>query len=108
MCVARRRRSSAPWKARLVADLVRDKDVAEALALLRFTPKKAAQIIRKVLESAVANASQSQGVDEDSLVVSTITIDEGMTAKRWRPRAMGRATRIRKRTSHIRVAVTEE
>jgi large subunit ribosomal protein L22 len=97
----------SPRKARLVADLVREKGVDEALALLRFTPKKAAQIIRKVVESAVANASQAQGVNEDKLYICTITVDEGMTAKRWRPRAMGRATRIRKRTSHIHVAVTD-
>jgi len=95
-------------KARLVADVVRGMPVAAALARLQFTPKKAAGLIRKVVESALHNATQSKGVDEDRLVVSTITVDEGPTAKRWSPRAMGRATRIRKRTSHIHVAVQEK
>jgi large subunit ribosomal protein L22 len=79
-----------------------------ALATLQFTPKKAAAMIRKVLRSAIGNASQSSGVDEDKLYISRITVDEGPTAKRWSPRAMGRATRIRKRTSHICVALKEK
>ncbi|MEW6111496.1 MAG: 50S ribosomal protein L22 [Thermodesulfobacteriota bacterium] len=95
-------------KARLVADLVRGMKVDSALDLLRFTPKKGAKIIRKVVQSALDNASRSAGVDEDRLYISRITVDEGPTLKRWSPRAMGRATRIRKRTSHICVAVTEE
>ncbi|MBI4966005.1 MAG: 50S ribosomal protein L22 [Desulfomonile tiedjei] len=95
-------------KARLVADLVRGKPVGPALGVLRFTPKKAAAMIRKVLQSALDNASQSSGVNEDKLFISSITVDEGPTAKRWSPRAMGRATRIRKRTSHIRVALQEK
>jgi large subunit ribosomal protein L22 len=82
--------------------------VDSALDLLRFTPKKGAKIIRKVVQSALDNASRSAGVDEDRLYISRITVDEGPTLKRWSPRAMGRATRIRKRTSHICVAVTEE
>jgi len=94
-------------KARLVADLVRGMKVDSALDLLRFTPKKGAKIIRKVVQSALDNASRSAGVDEDRLYISLITVDEGPTLKRWSPRAMGRATRIRKRTSHICVAVTE-
>ncbi|MBM4328537.1 MAG: 50S ribosomal protein L22 [Deltaproteobacteria bacterium] len=94
-------------KARLVADLVRGMKVDSALDLLRFTPKKGAKIIRKVVQSALDNASRSAGVDEDRLYISRITVDEGPTLKRWSPRAMGRATRIRKRTSHICVAVTE-
>ncbi len=98
----------APRKARLVADLIRGMSVDEALARLRFTPQKAAGIITKVLQSALDSASRSAGVDEDSLYISKITVDEGPTAKRWRPRAMGRATRIRKRTSHIRIALEEE
>lgn len=98
----------APRKARLVADLIRGMPVEEALARLRFTPKKAAGIIEKVLQSALASASQSAGVDEDRLFISTIRVDEGPIAKRWRPRAMGRATRIRKRTSHIFVALEED
>jgi large subunit ribosomal protein L22 len=95
-------------KARLVADLVRGKPVGAALGLLRFTPQKAADMIRKVLQSALDNASQSSGVNEDKLFISSITVDEGPTAKRWSPRAMGRATRIRKRTSHIRVGLQEK
>jgi large subunit ribosomal protein L22 len=91
----------------MVADLVRGMNVGEAITLLSFTPKKAAGLIKKVVQSAVGNASQSSGVDQDRLFISTITIDEGTTIKRWRPRAMGRATRIRKRTSHIRVALEE-
>ncbi|MFH1117566.1 MAG: 50S ribosomal protein L22 [Pseudomonadota bacterium] len=98
----------APRKARLVADLIRGMAVDAALARLQFTPQKAAGIIRKVLQSALENASRSAGVDEDKLYVGTITVDEGPTAKRWRPRAMGRATRIRKRTSHIHIALEEE
>jgi large subunit ribosomal protein L22 len=97
----------SPRKVRLVADLIRDKQVEDALAILKFTPKKAARIMSKVLESALDNASKSAGVDEDNLFVSRVTVDEGPIAKRWRPRAMGRATRIRKRTSHINVALSE-
>lgn len=95
-------------KARLVADLVRGMPVEAAIGLLRFTPKKAATLIKKVVESALDSASHSSGVDQDRLIIGTITVDEGPTAKRWMPRAMGRATRIRKRTSHIRVALTEK
>ncbi len=95
-------------KARLVADLVRGMPVAAAISLLKFTPKKAAGLIKKVVESALGNASQSSGVDQDKLYISAITVDEGPIAKRWSPRAMGRATRIRKRMSHIRVALTED
>jgi large subunit ribosomal protein L22 len=98
----------SPRKARLVADMIRDKHVEEALAILRFTPKKAAGIMRKVVESALDSASRSAGVDEDRLFISRVTVDEGPIAKRWRPRAMGRATRIRKRTSHINVALSED
>jgi len=94
-------------KARLVADLVRDMPVASALARLQFTQKKAAGLIRKVLQSALDNASRASGVNEDRLVVTRITVDEGPTAKRWSPRAMGRATRIRKRTSHISIGLEE-
>jgi large subunit ribosomal protein L22 len=95
-------------KARLVADLIRGMNVSRAGSMLRFTPKKAAGIIKKVLDAAVQSASRSAGVDVDKLYVNTITVDEGPTAKRWMPRAMGRATRIRKRTSHIHVEVTDK
>jgi large subunit ribosomal protein L22 len=98
----------APRKARLVAALVRGKRVEEALGLLQFTPKGAAAVIKKVIESALDSASKASGVDEDKLFISRITVDEGPIAKRWTPRAMGRATRIRKRTSHICVALDEE
>jgi large subunit ribosomal protein L22 len=98
----------APRKARLVADVVRGKRVEDALGLLRFTPKKAAGILRKLIQSALDNASKAAGVDEDRLYVTRIIVDDGPTAKRWSPRAMGRATRIRKRTSHIQVGLEEE
>jgi large subunit ribosomal protein L22 len=94
-------------KARLVADQVRGKDVAEALDILAFSPKKGAAIIKKVLESAIANAEHNEGADIDELRVSTIMVDEGMTLKRIKPRAKGRADRILKRTCHITVKVAD-
>ncbi|MEW6350419.1 MAG: 50S ribosomal protein L22 [Thermodesulfobacteriota bacterium] len=94
-------------KARLVADLVRGMKADAAIAVLQFTPKKAAVMIKRLVESAVGNATQSRGVDEDKLYVRSIKVDEGATGKRWMPRAMGRATRIRKRTSHITVGIEE-
>ena len=84
-------------KARLVADQVRGKPVAEALDLLTFSPKKAAKLVKKVLQSAIANAEENNGMDIDELRVSTICVDEGMTLKRIKPRAKGRADRILKR-----------
>lgn len=87
-------------KARLVADQVRGKPVAEALDLLTFSPKKAAKLVKKVLQSAIANAEENNGMDIDELRVSTICVDEGMTLKRIKPRAKGRADRILKRTCH--------
>lgn len=95
-------------KARLVADQVRGKPVAEALDLLTFSPKKAAKLVKKVLQSAIANAEENNGMDIDELRVSTICVDEGMTLKRIRPRAKGRADRIMKRTCHITVKVAEK
>ena len=94
-------------KARLVADQIRGKDVEEALALLQFSPKKAAALVKKVLNSAIANAEHNEGKDIDDLAVSTIFVDEGMTMKRIRPRAKGRADRIFKRSCHITVKVSE-
>ena len=82
--------------------------VAEALNLLTFSPKKAAVLIKKVLESAIANAEHNEGADIDELRVSTIFVDEGMTMKRIRPRAKGRADRILKRTCHITVKVADK
>ncbi|MGE4558654.1 MAG: 50S ribosomal protein L22 [Desulfobulbus sp.] len=97
----------SPQKARLVADVIRGMKADTAVTTLRFMPKKAAKIIRKVLESAVANADQRDSVDVDSLYVKEITVDGGPMLKRFSPRAQGRATRILKRTSHITVIVDE-
>ncbi len=105
--VARNIRIS-PQKARLVADVVRGQDVEKAINTLRFMPKKGARILRKVIESAVANASQNQAIDVDTLFVKTIFVDGGPMLKRMRPRAMGRANRILKRTSHITVVLDEQ
>lgn len=94
-------------KARLVADQIRGKSVADALNILTFSPKKGADLIKKVLDSAIANAEHNDGADVDELKVSTIFVDEAMTMKRIRPRAKGRADRIFKRTCHITVKVAE-
>jgi len=96
----------APRKARLVADLIRGKKSEEALNILTFTPKAAARIIVKLLKSAVANATQKK-IDVDRLYVKTIMVDQGPTMKRFMPRALGRATTIRKRTSHITIVLDE-
>lgn len=95
-------------KARLVADQVRGKGVEEALDILAFSQKKGATIVKKVLESAIANAEHNDGADVDELKVSTIFVDEGTTMKRIKPRAKGRADRILKRTCHITVKVAEK
>ena len=92
-------------KARLVADQVRGLPVEQALNLLMFSPKKAAGMVRKVLESAIANAEHNEGADIDELKVSSIFVDEARTMKRFRARAKGRGTRILKRNSHITVTV---
>lgn len=94
-------------KARLIADTIRGKQVEEALNVLAFSGKKGADIMKKVLESAIANAEHNDGADVDELRVSTVFVDEGMTMKRIRPRAKGRADRIFKRTCHITVKVSE-
>ncbi len=94
----------APRKVRLVADTVRGKDVSQALHILAFTRKKAAHPVQKLLKSAIANAAENDGVsDVDSLMIARITVDEGPTIKRFMPRARGRATPIRKRTSHVEI-----
>ena len=95
-------------KARLVADQVRGKPVEAALDILAFSPKKGAALIKKVLESAIANAEHNEGADVDELRVSTIFVDEGTTMKRIKPRAKGRADRILKRSCHITVKVADE
>lgn len=97
----------SPRKARLVVDMIRGKDVAAALRLLSFVPKKAAPMISKVVRSAVANAEQAGLTDPDKLYVKNTFVDEGPTMKRFMPRAMGRSTKILKRTSHITVILAE-
>lgn len=97
----------SPQKARLVADVVRGMSVDQAITTLRFMPKKGADILRKVIESAVANATQDDQTDVDALYIKTIMIDGGPSLKRIRPRAMGRATGIIKRSSHITVVLDE-
>jgi large subunit ribosomal protein L22 len=94
-------------KARLVADQVRGLPVEEALSILDFSTKKAAHIVKKVLDSAIANAENNEGADVDELKVSSIYVDEGTTLKRLRPRAKGRADRILKRSCHITVKVAD-
>lgn len=95
----------SPQKARLVADMVRGKKVANALNILTFTPKKGAEVIKKVVESAIANAEHNEGADIDELKVVSIFVDKGIVLKRIRARAKGRAGRIVKPTSHITVTV---
>ena len=94
------------YKVRPVLDLIRGKTVEEAREILRFSERDAARIVGKLLDSAIANAENNDGLDPEELFVSACFADEGMTHKRWRPRARGRATRIRKRTSHITVIVS--
>ena len=98
----------SPQKCRLVADQVRGMPVERALQTLGFSPKRASAVIRKVLESAIANAEHNQGADIDELKVHRIFIDEGPTLKRFQARAKGRGNRILKRTSHITVMVADE
>ncbi|MCE9688192.1 MULTISPECIES: 50S ribosomal protein L22 [Shewanella] len=94
-------------KARLVADQIRGLPVAKALEILTFSPKKAAVLVKKVLDSAIANAEHNEGADIDELKVGKVFVDEGPTMKRIMPRAKGRADRIMKRTSHITVVVSD-
>ena len=96
----------APRKARLVADQVRGLHIEKARALLQFSPRGAARDIQKLIDSAAANAENNHDLDAEEMRVATITVDEGPTLKRFRPRAQGRATPIHKRTSHIAVALT--
>ncbi len=97
----------SPRKGRLVADLIRGKPVEKALQILSFTPKGAGRILKKVLDAAVANAENKGDIDVDTLYVKTIFVDQGPVWKRYRPRAMGRATLIRKKTSHITIILDE-
>lgn len=98
----------SPRKARLVADLVRGKNVQYALDALKFTNRAASAPIRKLIESAVANAENNHGLDPDILWVKELTVDTGPTLKRFMPRAQGRAYSIRKRTSHVKVVLAEK
>ena len=99
-------RSSAQ-KARLIADQIRGMPVDRAVDTLKFSNRKAAHIVRKVLESAIANAEHNEGADIDELKISAICVDEGPTHRRWRARARGRVNHIMKRTSHIKVTVSD-
>jgi ribosomal protein L22 len=98
----------APRKARLVADQVRGMQIEQARALLEFSPRGAAKDIRKLIESAASNAENNHDLIADEMKVVEITVDEGPTLRRFRPRALGRASRINKRTSHIAVALSPE
>ena len=98
----------SPQKCRLVADQIRGLPVERALEILTFSPKNAARIVKKVVESAIANAEHNEGADIDELKVSKICVDEGPALKRMQARAKGRANRILKRTSHISVAVADK
>lgn len=105
--VARHVRVS-PRKARQVVDMIRGKDVYEALATLKYLPKRSASYVEKLLRSAMANAQHNYDLDVDDLYVATTYVDQGATWKRIRPRAQGRAARIRKRTSHITIILNEK
>lgn len=97
----------SPQKVRLVADQIRGLSVAEAINVLTYSPKKAAGLVKKVLESAMANAEHNEGADIDELVVSKVFVDAGPTMKRIKTRAKGRADRVFKRSSHITVVVSD-
>lgn len=97
----------APRKVRLILDLVRGKEVGEAISILKLTNKRSSPIVEKLVKSAVANAEHNYDMDIDNLYISEVFADEGPTLKRFRPRAQGRATKINKRTSHITVVVEE-
>ena len=98
----------SPRKTRLVLDLIRGKNVADAIAILKFTPNKAARVVEKVLNSAIANAENNFGLEKANLVVSEAFANEGPTLKRFRPRAKGSASPINKRTTHVTVVVSEK
>ncbi len=98
----------APRKVRLVVDLIRGKQVGEAIAILRHTPKTASPVLEKLLKSAIANAEHNYDMDVNNLYIEKVFVDEGATLKRFRPRAQGRASAINKRTSHITIVVSEK
>jgi len=98
----------SPFKVRLVAETIKGRPAQEALAILEHSPRRASQPLRKLLKSAMANASENHKLDADHLLVKNVIVDEGPKLKRWIPRAMGRATPIRKRTSKITLVLAEE
>ena len=98
---------TSPTKVRLVGDMIKHKTVNDAMAILLFTPRKGAFILKKLLDTAIANARQKKYVDVDNLYVKNVVVDGGPVMKRFMPRAMGRATRIKKRTSHITLVLDE-
>ncbi len=97
----------SPRKTRLCADLIRGKRAEDAVHILTHTPKAGARLISKVLQSALANARQDKSIDVDTLFVKTVFVNQGPTLKRWQPKPMGRAGRIRKRTCHVTVVLSE-
>jgi len=98
----------SPRKVRLLADVIRGKKAEDAVTILAFTPKRAAKVFKKVLESAIANAKHNHGLEISSLFVKEVAVNEGTTLKRWRARARGSAATIRKRTSHIKIVLGEK
>ena len=100
-----RRFRQSPRKVRMVADMIRGRNVQDALSILKFQPRKAARMLSKVLTSAIANATENEKADADKLVVAAVAIDPGPVEKRWLARSMGRANRINRRTSHVTVTV---
>jgi large subunit ribosomal protein L22 len=96
----------SPRKIRYVVDMIKSKKIEDAVDILSLTPKRAASIVKKAIQSAVANATENHKMKEEDLFISKILVNEGPTLKRFRPRARGRATRIRKRTSHLSVYVS--
>jgi large subunit ribosomal protein L22 len=98
----------SPRKARIVANMIRGKDIDEAMAILRLQERKAARIMRKLLVSAIANAHTNNSLEVDNLVVKEVLVDGGPIQKRWLPRAMGRANRMNRRTTHVTIVVGEQ
>lgn len=95
-------------KVRLISDIIKGRPVGEAIGILQHSPKKAARALKKLLESAVANAGENHDLDVDALYVKNVLVDQGLSLKRFRPRAMGRATPVKKRTSKITIIVAEK
>ena len=98
----------SPRKMKPIADLVRGKEANEAIAILKFTPRKGAEVLKKVIESAMANAENNHGMDPDNLYIAEVYANQGSTMKRWKAGSMGRANPILRRTSHIGVALKEK